>query len=194
MLGVSQNDFIYHKKSAFTQKECDFFIELFETRPEFQFKGMVTNTKRGSVLDKEKKISTEIVLRYDDWPFLHPLEQVVKEYKEKYPSTSNLCPWGIWSTYKMQRYLPGEGYFFVHCENTGPQQGNPDTFKRMMAWMVYLNDVTEGGHTNFPAQKRKFQPRRGDVLLWPAYFTHPHHGIVSKTQTKYILTGWYSFV
>ena len=65
--------------------------------------------------------------------------------------------------------------------------------KRILAWMIYLNDVTDGGHTAFPTQNKKFQPRRGDVLSWPAYFTHPHRGIVSKTQTKYIITGWYNF-
>ena len=59
--------------------------------------------------------------------------------------------------------------------------------------MVYLNDVTEGGHTKFPNQNRKFQPRRGDILMWPAYFTHTHCGVTSKTQTKYIVTGWCSF-
>ena len=60
--------------------------------------------------------------------------------------------------------------------------------------MIYLNDVTEGGHTNFPNQKRKFQPRRGDILMWPAYFTHTHQGLVSKTQTKYIASGWCTYM
>jgi hypothetical protein len=59
--------------------------------------------------------------------------------------------------------------------------------------MIYLNDVTDGGETEFPTQNIKFQPRAGDILIWPAYFTHPHHGITSRTQTKYILTGWYIF-
>ena len=33
-------------------------------------------------------------------------------------------------------------------------------------WMIYLNDVTDGGHTEFLNQKKKYQPRTGDVLLY----------------------------
>ena len=60
--------------------------------------------------------------------------------------------------------------------------------------MVYLNDVHDGGYTAFPTQKKKFQPRVGDALIWPAFWTHPHHGITSKTQTKYIATGWINYM
>ena len=31
----------------------------------------------------------------------------------------------------------------------------------------------------------------GKGVIWPAYWTHIHHGIVSKTEVKYIATGWY---
>ena len=64
---------------------------------------------------------------------------------------------------------------------------------RVLAWMIYLNDVTDGGETEFPTQGKRFQPRAGDVLIWPAYWTHPHRGIVSESQTKYIVTGWFDF-
>ena len=33
----------------------------------------------------------------------------------------------------------------------------------------------------------------GRLVIWPAYWTHIHCGIVSKTQTKYIATGWFEF-
>jgi len=32
------------------------------------------------------------------------------------------------------------------------------------------------------------------TVIWPADFTHTHRGIVSKTQEKYIATGWYNLV
>ena len=60
--------------------------------------------------------------------------------------------------------------------------------------MIYLNDVTDGGQTYFPQQRRKIKPRVGDLYVWPAYFTHPHKGLISKTQTKYIATGWCHFI
>ena len=88
----------------------------------------------------------------------------------------------------LQKTEIGGGYHKFHTENAG--YGNSS---RMLAWMIYLNDVQDGGETEFPTQCKKFAPRAGDVLVWPAYWTHPHRGIVSPTQTKYIVTGWYSF-
>jgi len=37
------------------------------------------------------------------------------------------------------------------------------------------------------------QPRKGLTLIWPADWTHHHRGVVSPTQEKYIITGWFSF-
>ena len=58
--------------------------------------------------------------------------------------------------------------------------------------MIYLNDVTDGGHTEFLKQKKKYQPRTGDVLIWP-HILLTHRGLTSKSQTKYIATGWFTF-
>ena len=35
--------------------------------------------------------------------------------------------------------------------------------------------------------------KTGSTLIWPATWTHTHKGVISKTQTKYIITGWYSY-
>jgi len=56
--------------------------------------------------------------------------------------------------------------------------------------MLYLNTVTDKGETVFPYQKVKTLPVKGDLIIWPAEFTHPHYGVISPTQEKYIATGW----
>ena len=35
--------------------------------------------------------------------------------------------------------------------------------------------------------------KKGNLILWPADFTHPHVGVVSNTQEKYISTGWFNY-
>ena len=99
--------------------------------------------------------------------------------------------WDISHTFKIQKYLPNEAYFILHTENTGLVDGFAE--RRLIAWMLYLNDVTDGGETEFPSLDIKFQPKRGSMLMWPAYWTHPHRGLPSLTQIKYIITGWFSF-
>jgi len=59
--------------------------------------------------------------------------------------------------------------------------------------MTYLNDIKEGGETEFYYQKLKIKPETGLTLIWGTDWTTTHRGIPSKTETKYIATGWYSF-
>ena len=60
--------------------------------------------------------------------------------------------------------------------------------------MTYLNDVTEGGETEWYYQKLKIKPKKGLTVIWPADWTYQHRGIPSKTHHKYIITGWFSFI
>ena len=59
--------------------------------------------------------------------------------------------------------------------------------------MTYLNDVRDGGETEFFHQNLRVAARRGLTLIWPADWTHTHRGIVSPTEEKIIVTGWFSF-
>jgi hypothetical protein len=86
---------------------------------------------------------------------------------------------------QIQHYKPGEGYHKWHID--GAQMNSCD---RAMVYMTYLNDVTEGGGTMFYHQKVTTKAVKGKTLIFPAAYTHLHKGEISKTQHKYILTGW----
>ena len=86
---------------------------------------------------------------------------------------------------QIQWYKPGEGYHKWHID--GAQMSACD---RAMVYMTYLNDVTEGGGTMFYHQKVTTKAVKGKTLIFPAAYTHLHKGEISKTQHKYILTGW----
>ena len=59
--------------------------------------------------------------------------------------------------------------------------------------MMYLNDVTDNGETEFLHQNLKIIPEKGKLVIWPSDWTHTHRGITSTTQEKYIITGWFNF-
>jgi hypothetical protein len=89
---------------------------------------------------------------------------------------------------KLQKTPPRGGYHFWHCENF-----TKDTATRVLAWMIYLNDIPPGeGETEFIWQKRRIQPEAGKCLIWPAAFTHTHRGNPVYSANKYIATGWYT--
>ena len=177
------NDFILSLEQFVPKNECDDLIKLFESSPEKMGEGRVGN----GIIDISKKKCVENTYFFNQRTLVNEyLPLAIKKYIEKYMKV-DMWPFHIDPGYKVQKYHPTEAYYDLHCENSSPISD------RVLAWMVYLNDVTDDGYTEFPLQEKKFQPRTGDLLIWPAYFTHPHRGITSKTQTKYIVTGWCIF-
>jgi hypothetical protein len=60
--------------------------------------------------------------------------------------------------------------------------------------MAYLNDVEEGGETEFLYQKKRVKPVKNRVVVWPAGFTHTHRGNPPLSNAKYIITGWVEWI
>ena len=85
----------------------------------------------------------------------------------------------------IQKTEPTKGYHSFHVENN-----SYDVHCRSMAWMTYLNDIKEGGETEFLYQKLKVKPKRGTTLIWPGGYTHMHRGN-PPMEDKYIATGWW---
>ena len=94
--------------------------------------------------------------------------------------------WWSGSVY-LQRTKPLEGYHVFHCENS-----NWAYRHRVLAWMIYLNDVEEGGETEWLYQQLKVKPKKNTAVIWPGSFTHLHRGNPPISGTKYILTGWFT--
>ena len=89
---------------------------------------------------------------------------------------------------KIQKTKIGEGYHHWHCENAAMKARN-----RILAFMIYLNDVDEGGETEFLYQKCRFKPEKNTLLVWPSQFTHIHRGNPPLSNDKYIITGWVEY-
>lgn len=88
---------------------------------------------------------------------------------------------------KFQRTPPGGGYHLWHYENASSSYS-----QRELTWMIYLNDIDQGGETEFLYQKRRIKPQKGTVVIFPAGMCHVHKGnLVLGDRTKYIVTGWY---
>ena len=115
------------------------------------------------------------------------IKEYIEKYKEENPELNLLDEWVIRDNYNLQKYDPGGGYHVLHCENynTGNHRTN------ILAWMYYLNTVREGGGTYFSNFDLTVNAEEGRLVIWPAYWTHFHKGIVSKTYDKYIATGWF---
>jgi hypothetical protein len=166
---------------------CDALIDAHKEN-EFKIPGVLS----GQIIDTRAKKSTDCSLQDTEAtkPYLAHLQGAINNYVAKYPWSNQYAPWTIKETPSIQHYKPGEGFYAWHCERSN---GTLPVAARHMVFMTYLNDVTDGGGTEFYHQKVITEARKGKTLIWPADWTHTHRGVVSPTQDKYIITGWLSY-
>lgn len=169
---------------------CD---ELIKTYNDNKNKWVVGQVGQG-ITDSAVKKSTEFIIQSNEYQlylknYFYHLGNVLEKYKKKYPyCSSGVFPWSIFSTVKIQHYKSGEGFKAWHCEN----EGNGDHKLRHLVFMTYLNTAKDAG-TEFYHQGLKTSCQKGLTLIWPSAWTHLHRGIISETQEKTIITGWYDF-
>jgi len=167
--------YIYIKRKAFSKDQCNGIIDFFErSEQEENYRGYVgvyqnLNTSQNLFI---KNILTENIENY------------IK--KHKFLKTLYV-PWGVSTPFHIQKYLPKNSYAAEHMEHGC----HSDDCKRILAWMFYLNDIKRAGGTCWPQQNFISKPRAGDLYIWPAGWTHSHHGISAPNETKYIITGWF---
>ena len=176
------------------KKICTEMIRFFENNKNNHIEGTMTSDEGDGYVDKSKKDSTDLPIqqfsnKYPIKNYLNELSVVVDCYKKIYPySSEGTRTWRISPAYNIQRYNPNQGFHCWHTERSGLANTT-----RHLVFMTYLNDVTDGGETEWYHQKIKVTAEKGLTIIWPADWTFLHRGVVSKTQTKYIATGWYNF-
>ena len=162
--------YIFRERKSLSNETCKNFITFFEDSP-----NKVRNIRNYTMLN----------LRLSDFSDLYKsLNDSIKKYISKHTFLrEGLPPWG-WSDYFLiQKYEVGECYAGEHMEHGG----NDYDSRRVLGWMVYLNDC-DGG-TRWPQQRLTTKPKQGDLYIWPAGWTHSHYGLPASKE-KYILTGW----
>jgi len=90
----------------------------------------------------------------------------------------------------LQKYVQGSGGYHHWHSEIYPQNASCETLHRVLLWQFYLNDVEDGGETEFLYQSRKVEARKGRLVIAPAGFTHTHKGHVARSADKYIATSW----
>jgi hypothetical protein len=177
---------------------CDRLIELHRACDR---KGLVKRGRMGKggnlVVDPEKKdsfdvsvdlVPSDLLKEYGIESYYAELQRCLQQYMEQHPLLKQVGKFRVTESPAIQHYRPGGGFKMPHFERSGYA-----TTTRMLVWMTYLNDVTDGGGTHFVYQKHTFEAKKGRTLIWPSDFTHTHAGVVSPTQHKYIITGWMNF-
>jgi len=177
---------------AFDKEFCNNFIEYFKILEDLKYVHQRNNYKTKDMtvdIIGEKYYDSSFPLNANLGNFLKKMfDNCYIHYRNKYSILNELHSHSIRNVL-LQKTKPGEGYHKWHCENDHTARKD-----RVCAFMLYLNDVEEGGKTEFLYQNIKIKPEEGKLLIWPAQFTHTHRGNSPISNNKYILTGWIEYV
>jgi hypothetical protein len=93
--------------------------------------------------------------------------------------------------YFITKYDKGDGHYSWHSDR-GLINKNQTTSNRFISAILYLNDVSEGGETEFWLDGFKVKPRKGRLLLFPSGWSYIHRGIMPISGDKYICNNFFS--
>jgi len=173
-------------------EECDKAIKLFEEQDRFH---NTLNRKKFENSDSLRKKDTQFFAHAKNidtwWTNLRTLIVNFEIAFNHYITTTgadavfNHEPFH-YTQLKIQKTLPGEGYHVWHTEHHVGFETEPRAF----AYSIYLNDVEDGGETEFLNQSIRVKPKKGRIAIWPAGFPYVHRGNPPLKGEKYILTSW----
>tara|TARA_B100000131_G_scaffold155727_1_gene151168 strand:- start:1228 stop:1821 length:594 start_codon:yes stop_codon:yes gene_type:complete len=193
------NDFIGVYEKSVEKEVCDQLIQGFNDHkhlPGFR-EGSMTQK---SSLRKDESVffdSITIMNMMGGTPYLVPtintfndrLQTCFSDYIENYALLDKTTEGVASYVIKVHHVKPHEGYHTFHSE-----VGSLDSLNRYLVWLCYLNDVEEGGETEFLYQGVKVKPETGKMLIWPAQWTHTHRGNPIYKGEKYYATGWFNYI
>lgn len=180
---MKNENFIRVYDDVFSSSHCDELCKLLNTHLVNSSDKMVQNENTR----KDEAISLGDVTGQGVWvtDFNEVLTRALIDYVDEFPVFKEMD----FASYqiKVQKTKPSGGYHKWHCE-----QSNIAVGSRVLVWTVYLNDVEEGGETEFLYLSERIKPKKGSVMFFPASFTHTHRGNPPLDADKYIATGWYN--
>ncbi len=181
-------DLIYEMHNALDPKTCENIIQQFR-HDDRKSQGITTS----GYINNELKKSTDLAISdLDEWEktdsiLFRSLEENLEEYAVR---TNEIIGRPLWSDqikdtgYNVKRYRAGD-YFNWHVDSQTYQDG----WTRTIACIWYLNEVEEGGETEF-AFGHKIVPETGKLILFPATWNFPHRGLSPIQGNKYIITSF----
>lgn len=189
---VSLNNFIGIYDNYITKEECNRAIKLFEDQDKFNRTINRQSFEKVSPLEKQDQqyFANPNVIHfwYEELKSLMVnYDQALKHYEEL---TGCAKAFDLetfkYTSVKIQKTLPTEGYHVWHVEHNSDFESS----KRGLVFSIYLNDVEEGGETEFLHFSKRVKPKAGRIVIWPASFPYVHRGNPPLSGEKYLLTSW----
>jgi len=193
----SIKDFIGVYDGYIPDQACDEAIELFKKYQEFNkvftrftSENITQDFKNDKQLFCTPEILTDEEFNVNKLKFLMSNFDIALRHYYTETNIKKYVGENIFTDYvKIQKTLPSQGYHVWHIEHSCSRE----QIKRVLVYSIYLNDVEEGGETEFLYQSQRVKPVKGRIAIWPAGFPYAHRGNPPLSGEKYILTSWISY-
>ena len=189
------SDLIYIRHNVLDKEFCNSIIEKFNA-DDRKHTGLIGD---GHINEDIKKSLDLNISKYDDWSeedkvFEKSFSDNIKLYIDYLQNFTKSCEdydINLPSLdfrdrgYLVRVYNKGEGYFNWHDDFAFYK----DCGFRLLTLIWYLNNVEEGGQTEF-IDGTIIKPKRGSLLIFPTSWYLAHRGKMPISNKKYIVTGW----
>ena len=186
----SINNFIGVYDNYISLEECNKAIKLFEDQNKFNNTLNRIEFEQAPVTQKQDQQyfagAKDIGIWWEDLKSLIVNFDMAWNHYIKNTGADTAYDSFLFTDMKIQKTLPTEGYHVWHIEHGKGFSNEPRAF----VFSVYLNDVKEGGETEFLHFSKRVKPKTGRIVIWPAGFPYVHRGNPPLSGKKYILTSW----
>jgi len=188
---VNINNFIGIYDNYILPEECNKAIKLYEDQNKFNNTINRIGFEEASILQKQDQQYFAAPNNIDVWweslkPMMVNFDLAWKHYTKNVGADDAYGVPFHFTDLKIQKTLPTEGYHVWHIEHGKGHSNEPRAF----VFSIYLNDVEEGGETEFLHFSKRVKPKTGRIVIWPAGFPYVHRGNPPLSGEKYILTSW----
>lgn len=195
------NNFIYENSYSLSYELCKEIIEKFEN-DDTKLPGEVMSGYYPDI----KKTTDLNISNCNNWNFIHTvlykeLMHNINIYKKNINNMYEYCNinqntkelYKILNDYIdipsiiIKKYQIHTGRYVYHNDfHVNYLNGK----YRVLTFLWYLNDIENGGETDFFSGQIVIKPKMGKLIIFPACWTFPHSGKIPHSDNKYIVTGW----
>jgi len=188
---VNITNFVGIYDNYITPEECNKAIKLYEDQNKFNKTINRIASEKTSILQKQDQQFFANASNIEVWweelkPMMLNFEMAWKHYSKNVGADDAYGSPFNFTTLKIQKTLPTEGYHVWHLEHGKGFESE----SRAFVFSIYLNKVEDGGETEFLHFSKRVKPDTGRIVIWPAGFPYVHRGNPPLSGEKYILTSW----